>query len=473
MRRFFGWKKRCAVLVMSAVTGIPIAAQTFTTAHDFTGPEGANPYAGLVQGLDRNLYGSTTYGGAFGNGNVFQMDPSGKVTSLYDFCARSNCIDGQYPDSTLVMGPDGDFYGTTQNGGLYNYGSVFKVSTTGALTTLHSFDITDGVNPSGALLYASNGNLYGTANAAGACTTEGAGCGTIFRISPTGDFKTLYNFCLQTGCPDGEFPVGGLTEGSDGNFYGTTNAGGNPICPGGGCGTIYSITPTGALTTLHRFNNTDGAYPPPSLIEVRKGVFYGTTASGGANRDGTVFSITANGFLKTRYNFNGTDGFSPFVLAAGSDGNLYGTTLGGGAQSGGTIFKITLTGILTTVHSFVPHFYYYFGGLTQSTNGRFFGTTYMGGPLDDGTIYNLSMGLRPFVKVQPSVGTAGATVRILGSNLTNLSGVTFNGIPATSFQIVSPTLVLAIVPPGATSGWVEAMVSKNTLRSNVPFYVKQ
>jgi len=471
MRRFLAWKKQCAVLVMSAATGIPIAAQTFTIAHSFTGPEGASPYAGLVQGLDNNLYGTTTYGGAYGLGNVFKMDPSAKVTSLYDFCAQSNCIDGQYPDSTLVMGPDGAFYGNTQNGGLYNFGSVFKVSTAGVLTTLHSFNITDGVNPAGSLLLASDGNFYGTANAAGACMTEGAGCGTIFRISPNGDFATIYNFCLQTGCPDGEFPVGGLTEGSDGNFYGTTNAGGNSICPGGGCGTIYKITPGGTLTTLHRFNNTDGANPTPSLVEIRKGLFYGTTSSGGPNRDGTVFSITANGFLKTLHVFDNT-AFGPFVLIPGSDGNLYGTTLGGGALSGGTIFKITPAGILTTVHSFVPHFYYYFGGLTQGTNGRFYGTTFSGGSLDDGTIYNLSMGLRPFVKVQPSVGAAGATVSILGSDLEGLSRITFNGIPATSFQIVSPTLVLAVVPPGVKSGWVEVMVSNHTLRSNVPFYVK-
>ena len=471
MSRFFGWKKRCAMLVMSAVVSIPVAAQTFTIVHNFTGPEGANPFSGLVQGLDRSLYGTTTYGGAFGLGNVFKMDSSGKVTSVYDFCRQSNCIDGQYPDSTLVMGPDGEFYGNTQNGGLYNFGSVFKVSASGVLTTLHSFDIADGVNPIGALLFASDGNFYGTANAAGACTTEGAGCGTIFRISPNGDFQTIYSFCLQTGCPDGEFPDGGLTEGSDGNFYGTTNAGGNSICPGGGCGTIYKITPTGTLTTLHRFNGTDGANPAPSLVEVRRGLFYGTTGAGGPNRDGTVFSITANGFLKTLHIFDNS-AFGPFVLIPGSDGNLYGTTIGGGAQSAGTIFKLTRDGVVTTVHSFAPHYYYYFGGLTQGTNGRFYGTTFNGGPLDDGTIYNLSLGLRPFVKVQPSVGMPGMTVSILGSDLENLSRVTFNGIPATNFQIVSPTLVRALVPPGVTSGWVEVTVSNHTLRSNVPFYVK-
>jgi uncharacterized repeat protein (TIGR03803 family) len=458
-------------LVVFAASGIPIAAQTFTTVHSFTGADGANPYAGLVQGLDRNLYGTTIDGGAYGSGNVIQIAPSGEVTSLYDFCAQTNCTDGQYPVSTLVMGPDGDFYGTTQNGGTYNYGSVFKISTSGALTTLHSFDIFDGVSPYGALLLASNGNFYGTANEAGACTTTGAGCGTVFTISPSGKFKTLHNFCLQIGCPDGEFPVGGLIEGSDGNFYGTTNAGGNSTCPGGGCGTIYKITPGGVLTTLHRFNNADGAYPAPALIEVRKGLFYGTTAGGGANRDGTVFSMTAKGALTTLHSFNGTDAFSPFVLIAGSDGNFYGTTLGGGANAAGTIFKIAPNGTLTTVHSFAQAFYYYLGALTQGTDGKFYGTSYFGGAADDGTIYSLGVGLKPFVKVQPLTAIEGAPVTILGSNLKEVNGVTFNGTPA-SFFMVNDTLVRAFVPRGASSGRVEVTGPNYRLRSNVPFFVR-
>ncbi len=470
MCRINGWKTQCAVLVVFAAIGLPAAGQTFALVHSFTGAEGANPYAGLVQGLDRNLYGTTTDGGAYGSGNVFQIAPSGKVTSLYDFCTQSNCTDGQFPVSTLVMGPDGDFYGVTQNGGTYNYGSVFKVSTSGALTTLHSFDIVDGVSPYGTLLLASNGNFYGTTNEAGACTTN-AGCGTVFVISPTGKFKTLYNFCMQSGCPDGEFPVGGLIEGSDGNFYGTTNAGGNSTCAGGGCGTIYKITPSGTLTTLYRFGKTDGAYPAPALVELRKGVLYGSTAGGGANNDGTVFSMTAKGTLTTLYSFNGTNGLSPFVLIAGSDGNLYGTTLGGGTKDAGTIFNITPDGTLTTLYSFPQHFYYYFGGLTQGTNGKFYGTTYFGGPADDGAIYSLSVGLKPLIKVQPSTAKEGETVGILGSNLSNVTSVSFNGTPAT-FQILSQTLVKASVPAGASSGMVEVTGPNYRLLSNVPFFVR-
>ncbi|HZQ21801.1 MAG TPA: choice-of-anchor tandem repeat GloVer-containing protein [Terriglobales bacterium] len=471
MSRMNGWKKLCAVLVVCAASEMSVAAQTFTNVYSFSGADGANPYAGLVQGPDGNLYGTTIDGGANGSGNVFRITTSGKLTSLYDFCAQANCADGQYPVSTLVMGRDGDFYGTTQNGGIYNlfYGTIFKISSNGVLTTLHSFNSSDGVNPYGALLLASNGNFYGTANQAGNCRS-GGGCGTVFTMTPSGAFRTLYNFCQQTGCPDGEFPVGGLVEGSDGNIYGTTNAGGNPACPGGGCGTIFRITPGGVLTTLHRFNNTDGSYPAPALIEAHKGLFYGTTAGGGANGNGTVFAMTADGVLATVYSFNGTDGGGPFVLIAGSDGNLYGTTLGGGPDNDGTVYKITPAGTLTTLHTFGGSFYYYFGSLTQATNGTFYGTTYFGGPADDGTIYSLSIGLKPFVKVQPSAGKIGGTVSILGNNLSRVTRVTFNGTPAT-FQVVSKTLITATVPPGALSGRVDVRGAGFGLRSNVPFVV--
>jgi uncharacterized repeat protein (TIGR03803 family) len=471
VRRIKGWKTQCAVLVMCAATSMSLAAQTFTGLYGFKGPDGSHPYAGLVQGPDGNLYGTTSDGGVNGSGNVFRITPAGTLTSLYDFCAQPNCTDGQFPDSTLVMGPDGDFYGTTQNGGIYNlnYGTIFKISPTGVFTTLHSFNVLDGVNPYGALLLASDGNLYGTTNQGGTCTS-GGGCGTVFSITPSGTFTTLYNFCLQVGCPDGEFPVGGLIEGSDGNLYGTTNAGGRLVCAGGGCGTIFRITKSGALTTLHFFRNTDGAYPAPALIEGRRGVFYGSTVAGGANGDGTVFAMTWGGKVTTLYSFNSTDGRSPFVLTAGSDRNFYATTSGGGPQNHGTIFEITPTGTLTPLHSFGETYFYYFGAMTQHTNGRFYGTTYFGGPINDGTIYNLSVGLKAFVKVQPSTGQVGGAVSILGSNLSRTTSVLFNGIPAT-FQIVSDTLITATVPAGASSGQVKVMGSQSGLKSNVPFLV--
>ncbi len=471
MTKLAGWKKASALLFLCAATGITVSAQTFTTLHSFTGTDGANPYAGMTQGTDGNLYGTTIDGGANSSGNVIRITPSGTLTSLYDFCSQSNCTDGQYPVSTLVLGNDGDFYGTTQNGGVYNplYGTIYKVSPTGVLTTLHSFNAIDGVSPYGSLLLASNGNFYGTATEGGACTSTG-GCGTIFMMTSSGSFTTLYNFCLQSGCPDGQFPGGGLIEASDGNIYGTTRAGGNFTCAVDGCGTIFKITPSGAFTTLHLFAKADGAYPTPGLIEVSKGLFYGTTTSGGKKGSGTVFTMTASGTLTTLYTFDGTDNAVPSALAPGSDGNFYGTTAGGGTASQGTIFKITPAGTLTTLYSFSGTFFYYFGGLMQGTNGSFYGTTYFGGTDNDGSIYGLATGLKPFVSVQPGSGQAGATVKILGNNLTSATSVTFHGTPAV-FQVVSKNLITATVPAAATSGRVEVMGSGHSLLSNVPFLV--
>lgn len=472
MIRLAGWKKMCAVWMLCATTGITLSAQTFKTVHSFTGTDGANPYAGLVQGTDGNLYGTTIDGGAYASGNVIKITPAGTLTSLYSFCSQSNCPDGQYPVSTLVLGPDGDFYGTTQNGGIFNalYGTIFKVSPSGTLTTLHSFNATDGVSPYGSLLLASNGNFYGTATEGGSCISAG-GCGTIFTMTPSGTFTTLYNFCLQTNCPDGQFPGGGLIEGSDGNIYGTTRSGGNLTCAVGGCGTIFKITPSGAFTTVFVFNKADGAYPAPGLVEASKGLFYGTTGGGGAGGNGTVFTFTASGgTLTTLYGFSGTDGGGPAGLAEGSDGNFYGTTVGGGADNNGTIFKVTPSGILTTLHEFTGAFYYYFGGMTQGTNGAFYGTTYFGGTDSDGTIFGLSAALPPFVRAQPGTGKVEAKVRILGNNLTGTTSVTFHGIPAT-FQIVSKTLITATVPTGATSGRIQVMGSSHSLLSNVAFLV--
>jgi len=472
MTKLAGWKKPCAVLLLCAATGITVSAQTFTTLHSFTGTDGANPYAGMTQGTDGNLYGTTIDGGANSSGNVIKITPSGTLVSLYDFCSRSNCTDGQYPVSTLVLGNDGDFYGTTQNGGIYNplYGTIFKVSASGTLTTLHSFNAIDGVSPYGSLLLASNGNFYGTATGGGTCTLVG-GCGTLFMITPGGAFTTLHTFCLQIGCPDGQLPGGALIEASDGNIYGTTHGGGNfTYCPQSGCGTVFQLTLGGTLTTLHTFSKRDGDYPAPGVVEGSKGVLYGSTAGGGISDLGTVFSMTSGGTVTTLYAFNGTDGIGPSSLTAGSDGNFYGTTIGGGTASQGTVFQITAAGALTTLYSFSGTFFYYFGGLMQGTNGSFYGTTYFGGTNDDGSIYSLSKGLKPFVSLQPGSGQPGATVKILGNNLTSATSVTFHGTPAT-FQVVSKNLITATVPAGATSGRVEVMSSSHSLLSNVPFVV--
>jgi uncharacterized repeat protein (TIGR03803 family) len=461
-----GWQRACAVFMLGVAMPIALPARTFTTLHSFSGTDGANSYTGLVQGTDGSFYGTTIDGGANAGGNIFKISPSGKLTSLYSFCSQSNCTDGQYPVTMLVQGPDGNFYGTTQSGGTNGgFGTVFKITPRGALTTLHSFNGTgDGAAPYGSLALAINGNFYGTANVGG---TYGAG--NVFKITPSGKLTTLYSFCSQSGCPDGQYPVGPLIQATDGNVYGTTHAGGNNSCTDG-CGTVFKITPSGKLTTLHRFDTTDGDYPYGGLVEGAK-MFYGTTGGGGADNWGTVFKMTSSGKLTTLHSFNGTDGSNAYALSLATNGDFYGTTSTGGVDVDGTIFKITPGGTLTILHTFDgkdgKNLY---GGLVQGTNGMFYGTTYFGGANNDGTVFSLAVGLGPFVETRPTSGKVGASVIILGTNLTGASSVTFDGTPAT-FKVISKSEIKTTVPDGATSGTVKVTTPSRKLSSNVPFQV--
>jgi uncharacterized repeat protein (TIGR03803 family) len=312
--------------------------------------DGANPQAGLVQASDGNFYGTTELGGTghacfYGScGTVFKITPQGALTTLYSFCSQSHCDDGANPSAPLVQASDGNFYGTTFDGGILctpvGCGTVFKITSSGALTTLHRFNADDGYGPYAGLVQASDGNLYGT-------TVEGGinglnGQGTIFKITPNGTLTTLYDFCSQPNCSDGENPYGALVQVSDGNFYGVATDGG-----ANGDGTVFKITPTGSLTTLHSFaGSSDGQFPFAALVQASDGTFYGTTFEGGAHRLGTVFNITPSGVLTTLHNFAGhpTDGaLSSAALVQGGEGNLYGTTTSGGTNLNyGTVFRLTL-----------------------------------------------------------------------------------------------------------------------------------
>ena len=464
-----GWKGTCSVFMLCAATAMALSAETFTTMHSFTGTDGANPYVGLVQGTDGSFYGTTIVGGANGAGNVFKITPGGKLTPLYNFCSQSNCADGQYPCTVLVQGNDGNFYGTTQSGGTAGgYGTVFKITPSGKLTTLHSFNGNgDGAAPYGSLVLATNGEFYGTTNVG---ATYGGG--TFFKITASGKLTTLYTFCSQGSCSDGQYPVGPLIQAIDGNIYGTTHAGGNTTCFNG-CGTIFKMSLSGKLTTLHSFEQTDGDYPYGGVVEGAKGIFYGTTGGGGAHSWGTVFKITAGGRFSTLHSFNGTDGSSAYALGRGSDGNFYGTTSTGGVNVDGTIFKITPSGVLSVLHTFNQRDGKdIYSGLLQGTDGKFYGTSYFGGASDNGTVFSLAVGLGPFVETRPTSGKVGASVVILGTNLTGASSVTFNGTAAT-FTVISKSEIKATVPAGATTGKVQVTTPSRKLSSNVAFRVTQ
>jgi len=323
-----------------------------------------NPQAKLIQGSDGNFYGTTCNGGSSSKGTVFRMTPAGILTTLVNFTGTN----GSNPSAAMVQGSDGNFYGTTQSGGSGQYGTVFKMTPAGALTTLVNFAVsfTNGYNPRAGLVQGSDGNFYGTTYAGG----SGNNYGTVFKMTPAGVLTTLVSFTSANG---GKFEAG-LVQGSDGNFYGTTSGGGSS-----GKGTVFKMTPAGALTTLVNFTGTNGSYPKAELVQDSDGNFYGTTSSGGSGVDyGTVFKMTPAGALTTFVNFNSnTARYPKSGLVQGSDGNFYGTTSGGGSSNYGTMFKMTPAGALTTLVDFTvtngnnPR-----TGLVQGSDGNFYGTTF-------------------------------------------------------------------------------------------------
>jgi uncharacterized repeat protein (TIGR03803 family) len=378
-----------AFVVASAIAS---SAQTYTTLSILYGSDGINPTSGVIQATDGNFYGTTSSGGTNDDGTVFKVTSTGTLTTLYSFCSQANCADGNGA-SGLIQATDGNFYGTTSGGGNHGgcvytgCGTFFKITPTGTLTTLYSFcsqaNCADGAYPGAGVIQATDGNFYGTTSGGGT-----NGDGTVFEIASTGTLTTLYSFCSQANCSDGATPYAGLIQATDGNFYGTTSSGGT-----NGDGTVFEITSTGTLTTLYSFcsqtNCADGS-GASGLIQATNGNFYGTTSSGGTNGDGTVFEITSMGALTTLYSFcsqtNCTDGANPVVgVIQATDGNFYGTTNKQGTSGNGTIFEITPAGTLTTLYSFKlcsePRCTNGSGsGVIQATDGNFYGTTNQGGP---------------------------------------------------------------------------------------------
>jgi uncharacterized repeat protein (TIGR03803 family) len=490
--------KATALIMLWVATAVAVPAQRFTSLFSFNNTDGSSPQGSPVQAANGNLYGTTTLGGLNNNnfciggcGTIYKITPGGKLTTIYNFCSQSNCTDGYWPQGALILSTDGNLYGVTQNGGVNIHcnpisdaigcGTVFKITPSGTLTTLHSFDFSDGADPYTALVRSADGNFYGVTGYGG---NEDCfdGCGTVFTMTPKGLFTTLHSFQNT----DGAYPVGALIQGTDGNFYGTTTYGGsNTSCDfGEGCGTVYKITPSGNLTTLYNFDVSGGNKPLAGLVQARDGNFYGTTQGGGANGYGTVFKITPSGTLTTLHSFDGTDGSSPNgPLVQGADGKFYGTTGGGGANKQGSVFKMTATGTLTTLYSFCSRDNCSDGtavlaGLFQGTNGRFYGTTQEGGAYKDcynftvycGTIFDISVGLSPVVETIPIAGVVGEKIWILGSDLSGATKVTFHGTSA-RFKVRAKTLIVAEVPSGATTGTVKVKLSSGTLSSNVQFQV--
>lgn len=331
-----GWNQYgCGVVFEISPNGTGGWAQT--VLHTFAAPpDGANPlFSPVIFDQAGNLYGTTQWGGASNMGTVFELTPVGTswtATILYSFTGGA---DGGHPAGGLIADRAGNFYGTAQTGGV-NCGTVFKLTSAGAMTVLYSFgsQTGDGLCPFAGLVSGKKGTLYGTTAYGGA-----NGGGTVFRVTPTGA-ETVYNFGSQSG--DGLNPYAGLVLDKKGNFYGTTVNGGT-----NGQGTVFKLTPSGTETVLHSFGSQsgDGSHPfGADLIFDKKGDLYGTTTDGGANNEGTVFKLAPTGAETVLYSY-GTqsgDGSTPFAgLVFDKKANLYGTTQVGGAYGGGTVFKLT------------------------------------------------------------------------------------------------------------------------------------
>lgn len=483
MTKLNGWTMGCAVFVLCAATAIAAQAQTFTKLADFEGYDGEDPiYVSLAQGIDGNLYGAAAYGGRGGYGKceydypgcgtVFRITSRGVLDAVYEFCSQTDCVDGNTPYAGVIQATDGNLYGTTSSG------TVFKMSREGVLTTIYTFctqtGCPDGAGPTASVIQASDGNFYGTTDAGGAY-----GYGTVFKITSGGVLTTLHSFNRA----DGATPLAGLAQGTNGSIYGTTIVGGDSSCdapPVNGCGTIFKISPDGSFTTLHNFQGNDGAYPYGGLVQASDGALYGTTYGGGSGGCfegcGTVFRITPSGKLTTIHSFT-DDGCAPSgTLIQATDGNLYGTSQQEGficpnQRGNGTVFRITRSGLLTTLHTFdgsdgaSPY-----GGLVQGTDGNLYGTTEVGGTSEGGTVYRLSLGLGPFVSFLRNPAKVGQVFGILGQGLTGTTNVQLNGIPV-DFTVVFDTLIKATVPSGATTGYVTVTTPTGILTSNVPFRV--
>jgi uncharacterized repeat protein (TIGR03803 family) len=403
-------KAMTLIVALVMLLHYPATAQVFTTLVNLNGANGATPmYMTMIEANDGNLYGTTIAGGANSEGVLFQMTLNGQLKIVYSFCSRAHCSDGEQPYGGVIQGTDGNLYGTTAYGGFrfHPFGTVFKATLSGQLTVLHMFcaggpvrgHCTDGSLPLDAPVEGQNGQFYLTTN--GSLPMDSGSDSTAVRTSSSGSLTVL---CAdREGCQaagDLRETVSSLIQAKDGSFYGTAGYGYQ------GNGTIFRIK-SGKVSVFHNFcskkNCADGQQPLGSLVIGKDGNFYGTTfgivSDPWATKHGTVFSITPSGKLTTLYRFckqtNCADGAAPTSgLVEGTDGNFYGTTTIGGTNNDGTIFKITPQGVLTVLHSFSgsdgsnP-----VGGLIQASNHVFYGSTPAGGSDNDGTIFSLDVGL--------------------------------------------------------------------------------
>ena len=432
--------KLAMVLAFGVFAATPAIAQfTYVDRYDFSFNSGSIPFdiAQLAQGTDGNLYGTTEQGGAHNFGTIFSLTPTGVYTDLWDF----DGVTGENTLGGLTLASDGNFYGVATGGGTFNYGTVFRFTPPNSVTVLHHFTgSTDGWNPYAPPVQGSDGNLYGVTSS-----------GTVYTITlPSGTFTAL-----SQGTPTGVYAP--LYLASDGNLYGTSADGGDF-----GLGTVFRVkTPSGAIKVMSSFfGPPDGQNPYAPVVQFSDGFLYGTTSQV-TNGGGTIYRISLAGKMSTEYEFSAvvnntnTDGASPYAgLLYASDGYMYGVTSAGGSNGGGTIYQFKPGTSPTKLFDFSapPLLANYATNLMQHTNGSFFGVASTLGS-GNGTFYNLTQpNLLQILQIAgPIFVLPGGPVQILGNGLTRVVSLNFAIVPAV-FRAISDTQLTATVPMSALDG---------------------
>jgi uncharacterized repeat protein (TIGR03803 family) len=369
-----------------------LAPSNLVTLASFTGSNGLNPAGTLVEDSSGNLFGTTPYGGAFGFGTVFELAKgSGTITTLASF----NGSNGNGPIGRLKEDSSGNLFGAASLGGPFNDGTVFELAKgSGTITDLAVFNGSNGTGPDCSLVEDGTGNLFGVTGKGGQFNY-----GTVFELAKgSGTITTLASF---NGSSNGDAPVGQLVEDSSGNLFGTTKLGG--LSNGAlGDGTLFEVAKgSGTITTLTAFNRTNGQFPEAGLVADSSGNLFGTTSFGGPSDDGTVFELAkGSATIATLASFNGSNGIIPDCsLVVDGDGNLFGTTSGVFAGLADTVFEIAKgSGTITTLASIndatgdvITQVGDLSGsaGLVEDSSGNFFGTTVNGGTSNDGTVFEV------------------------------------------------------------------------------------
>jgi uncharacterized repeat protein (TIGR03803 family) len=439
---------------------VPSVAQTYSVVSDFlgipNGPQYLKNTGQIPQGRDGNLYGTSHEGGTAGIGTFFSVSPAGTELTPYSFSGPS----GEYPVFGLTLGSDGNFYGSTSLGGSSNLGVVYKITSAGVTTVLHNFTNTgDGEEPNTPPVEGKDGNYYGVTNLLP---------GTVFyKVTSAGVYTVLHTMTSTDG-----YDGGGLTLGSDGNFYGASYYGGT-----NNEGTIFKVSTKGVYKVLYNFDGTDGyhAFAPP--VQGTDGKFYGMTSGGGPTNDGVIYRFTSSGaYTVLHFLTAATDGGTPQAgLMQATDGNFYGAASLGGSLGGGTLFKITPAGAFTVVYPFSgtddtngadPE-----STLTQNTNGLLYGDTYNSPGNSYGIFYSLNIGAKPFARLASTSGLVASSVSIFGQGFSSSSVVKFDGVTANGVVLQGTTYITVPVPAGALTGSVTVTTGSTTLTSNAIFKV--